>query len=142
MAAYLLDDLINSLHRSGTVDQTNKITLRHLLSHASGLPDYLEIHTVIVIKKVTDQSLDKAFQDLIYLPLGFGRPFIRAQCLLKFLSEQHCSGTRASRWIFRRPWHHAIPLPALLDAIQITAGAVPFQFVPQILRVLHERGSW
>ncbi len=45
MADYLPNTLIKGLHRSGTVDHTEKITLRHLLEHSSGLPDYLEIKT-------------------------------------------------------------------------------------------------
>ncbi len=45
MASYLPNKLINCLHRSGTEDHTGKITVRNLLEHSSGLPDYLEIHT-------------------------------------------------------------------------------------------------
>ena len=44
MAAYLPGGLINGLHRLKGVDYTGKITLRHLLGHSSGLPDYIVIH--------------------------------------------------------------------------------------------------
>lgn len=43
MAEYLPGDLIEGLHRMNDVDYANKITLRHLLGHSSGLPDYIEI---------------------------------------------------------------------------------------------------
>jgi CubicO group peptidase (beta-lactamase class C family) len=45
MSSYLPSNLIKGLHRSGSEDNTGKITLRHLLEHSSGLPDYLEIRS-------------------------------------------------------------------------------------------------
>jgi D-alanyl-D-alanine carboxypeptidase len=42
IAAYLPQSLIGGIHRLNGVDYTEKITVRHLLGHMSGLPDYLE----------------------------------------------------------------------------------------------------
>lgn len=290
MAAYLPNDLINGMHRKGTADQTGKITLRHLLSHASGLPDYLEIHKkdekgifdivleegdrawsirdftdivrtvnaplfapqpmtakrkrvrysdtnfqllIAVIKEVTNQSLDKAFQDLIYLPLGLKQTFHPGtlpsehspRTALLWYKDQpldipealasfgDLNSTLADLMTFMRalisgrifdnpdtfkimcgdwnrfgfslsplgpgwPIEYGLgimrfryprfltpirPMPEIIghtgvsgswlfycpdldmilagDVSQVTAGAVPFQFVPQILRVLLESGS-
>lgn len=45
MSAYLPQGLIKGLHRTEDgEDHTDEITLRHLLGHSSGLPDYLEDH--------------------------------------------------------------------------------------------------
>jgi len=43
MSAYLPGDLVAGLHVSKGVDRTGEITVRHLLGHATGLPDYLVI---------------------------------------------------------------------------------------------------
>lgn len=43
IATYLPENLIRGLHRVGPVDYSEKITVRHLLEHSSGLPDYLEV---------------------------------------------------------------------------------------------------
>lgn len=40
--AYLPQVSIGGLHRMNDVDYTDQLTVRHLLSHSSGLPDYLE----------------------------------------------------------------------------------------------------
>lgn len=42
MATYLPASLIDGLHCVNGVDHTDNITVRHLLSHTSGLPEYLE----------------------------------------------------------------------------------------------------
>lgn len=42
MAGYLPGPLVAGLHRSGGVDRTGEITIRHLLGHTSGLADCLE----------------------------------------------------------------------------------------------------
>lgn len=53
MAKYLPQSMIGGLHRTRAgVDQTGKITLRHLLGHASGLPDYSKIGGGSVYKMI------------------------------------------------------------------------------------------
>ena len=42
ISAYLPKSLISGLHRLNGVDFTEQITIQHLLSHTSGLPEYLE----------------------------------------------------------------------------------------------------
>lgn len=42
LGAYLPQTLIRGLHRIGGIDHTDAVTIRHLLSHTSGLADYLE----------------------------------------------------------------------------------------------------
>ncbi len=42
ISRYLPQSLISGIHRMGGVDYTNAITIQHLLSHTSGLADWLE----------------------------------------------------------------------------------------------------
>jgi D-alanyl-D-alanine carboxypeptidase len=133
MAEYLAPELVAGLHVWNGVDRTGDITVRHLLGHASGLPEYLlirppggrslfesvtaegdsewgieEITTrvrgygrpefpprpfdgrrhsikysdtnfqllIAIIRAVTGQSLQDAFETLIFRPLGLGHTFL------------------------------------------------------------------
>lgn len=42
MTAYLPPELVQGLHRLDGVDHTGQISVRHLLGHTSGIPDWLE----------------------------------------------------------------------------------------------------
>jgi CubicO group peptidase (beta-lactamase class C family) len=42
ISAYLPSSLVAGLHRLKGVDYSDRITVRHLLSHTSGLADWLE----------------------------------------------------------------------------------------------------
>jgi D-alanyl-D-alanine carboxypeptidase len=42
ISTYLSSELIDGLHRLRGIDRTGEVTLRHLLSHTSGLADWLE----------------------------------------------------------------------------------------------------
>lgn len=44
MGKYLPSELVRGLHVLNGTDFTNRITVRNLLEHSSGLPDYLEAH--------------------------------------------------------------------------------------------------
>lgn len=85
MAAYLPHSLIKGLHRSGPADHTEKITLRHLLEHSSGLPDYLETHTKYQ-KSIFDIVIEEgdrtwSIQDFVDILREVRSPFFAPQPL-------------------------------------------------------------
>ncbi len=68
MSAYLPQSLIGGLHRLGGVDHTERITLRHLLGHLSGLPDYLEDQPKgepSLIEQLLEQDASFTIQDVV-----------------------------------------------------------------------------
>jgi len=83
MAAYLPGNLIQGLHRFKGVDYTEKITLRNLLGHSSGLPDYIEIHRRNE-KSLFDKILAKGdmswtLEDLLNIVRDVNSPFFPPQ---------------------------------------------------------------
>lgn len=83
MAAYLPGNLIHGLHRFKGVDYTEKITLRNLLGHSSGLPDYIEIHRRNE-KSLFDKILAKGdmswtLEDLLNIVRDVNSPFFPPQ---------------------------------------------------------------
>lgn len=55
ISTYLSQDILNELHILHGVDDTNKITIMHLLSHTSGIPDYFTADVVKALVKGNDQ---------------------------------------------------------------------------------------
>ncbi|MFW5973128.1 MAG: serine hydrolase domain-containing protein [Bacteroidota bacterium] len=126
IADYLPGSLVDGIHRLKGVDYSDRITVRHLLGHSSGLPDFLEEHAkgeknlfdkiieqdfswtieeamalvrdeltpyfppqpldadrqkirysdtnyqllIAIVEAVSGKSIDQAFRELIYVPLG------------------------------------------------------------------------
>jgi len=68
MSAYLPKSLISELHHLDGVDNTIQITVRHLLSHSSGLPEYLEDrpkggHTFV--ERILDEDFTFTLEDIL-----------------------------------------------------------------------------
>ena len=85
MAAYLPGSLINGLHRLKGVDYTGKITLRHLLAHSSGLPDYIVIHRKneksLFNKLLEEGDMSWSLEDLAGIVRDVNSPFFPPQPL-------------------------------------------------------------
>ncbi len=78
MAHYLPLDLIEGLHRLDGVDHTGRITIRHLLSHTSGLADYFlgrpsgtESYAEAIAQRDVPFSLDDVVERVRRLPPRF-----------------------------------------------------------------------
>lgn len=68
ITAYLPATLVSGIHRMNEVDYTEKITLRHLLSHSSGLPEYLEDRPKrggTFVERILEEDFAFAIEDIL-----------------------------------------------------------------------------
>ncbi len=153
ISTYLPASLIDGIHRLDGTDYAQQITVRHLLGHSSGLPEYLEERPdgepslfeqvieqdrawtiddtmalvrrltpyfppqpltadrqrirysdtnyqllIAIIEAVTGTAIDKAFEDLLYTPLGLKNTFHAGT------PRQPASGV-ATIWVEDQPLH-------------------------------------
>jgi len=71
ISEYLAEDLIGGLHWLEGMDHTNAITIRHLLSHTSGLADWLEDHPrggpSLIDRLIRDGDMALGLQDILHI---------------------------------------------------------------------------
>ncbi|WP_256623431.1 serine hydrolase domain-containing protein [Methanolobus chelungpuianus] len=84
MTSYLPRNLTEGLNRTKDgVDHSDKITLLHLLSHSSGIPDYLEIHQkgekLLWNSILEDGDRSWSIEDSIQLVRNVNHPLFRPQ---------------------------------------------------------------
>ena len=180
MAAYLPPDLVRGLHRMRDgVDRTGAITLRHLLGHASGLPDYIvdrprggkslledlvggggdrswtieDVARIVretlsphfppqplgtgkrkirysdtnyqllmaVVEAVTGRTLDEAFEEMIYRPLGLERTSHPGTAAAERREER-----MATIWSGRRPLDVPLAMRSFRDLDSTYGDLVAF----------------
>lgn len=82
---YLPGNLIKGMHRIGGLDYSEKITIKHLLEHSSGLPDYLEIHQKgarsLFLKLLEDGDRAVSIEDVINIIKDVNSPLFPSQPL-------------------------------------------------------------
>lgn len=85
IAAYLPAAVVRGLHRIGGTDHSERITVRHLLTHTSGLPDWIEdrprggASLVETVLKEGDRAV--AFEEFIEIVRGRLQPHFPPQDL-------------------------------------------------------------
>lgn len=71
ISEYLAEDLIGGIHRLEGMDHTNTITIRHLLSHTSGLADWLEDYPrggpSLIDSLIRDGDMTLGLQDILHI---------------------------------------------------------------------------
>lgn len=81
---YLPASLTEGVHRLGGIDHSGEVTVRHLLTHASGLPDYLECRAKgepSLMERILDGDLSWSGQDAMRIVREHGVPHFAPQPL-------------------------------------------------------------
>lgn len=93
---YLPTEVSAGLHVRGGVDRTPEITVRHLASHTSGLPDHFEKRsdgTSLTKCLATGQDLAWTFDDMIRTTRELQRPYFEPQDLTAARQKARYSDT-------------------------------------------------
>jgi D-alanyl-D-alanine carboxypeptidase len=93
---YLPADVVTGLHVLGGIDRTSEITVRHLASHTSGLPDHFEKRREgpsLYERLATGQDLAWTFADTIRTTRESQRPHFRPQDLTAARQQARYSDT-------------------------------------------------
>ena len=94
---YLPEDMLRGVHVIKGVDYYNQLTIRHLLSHSSGIPDYLEIksdNNKTIIDEILEGD-DKTWttNDVLQIVRKAQKPLFEPQLLTNSKYRVHYSDT-------------------------------------------------
>ncbi|MER5650940.1 serine hydrolase domain-containing protein [Streptosporangium sp. NPDC002524] len=96
IAGYLPAEMITGLHVLGGIDRTSAITVRHLASHTSGLPDYFEKRRggpSLYDRLAAGQDLAWTFEDALRITRERQRPHFEPQDLTAARQKARYSDT-------------------------------------------------
>lgn len=84
---YLPEDLLKGVHVINGVDYYEQLTIRHLLSHSSGIPDYLEVKEkggqTIIDRALKGSDMSWAIEDILQTIRKANAPLFLPQNLSK-----------------------------------------------------------
>lgn len=166
IAEYLPPETIRGLHRLNGVDYTDRITVRNLLAHTSGLPDYLEdypkkgpslieqllsgedeeltLETILGVVKdrltphFPPQQKDATKQRVRYSDTNFQLLVAIIEVVRKKPIQETMNETIFHPLNLRQTWYAGFPKPSILPdpPAMLWAGDQPFNR-PRLLRSLH-----
>ncbi len=82
---YLPEDLLKGVHIINGLDYYNRLSIRHLLSHASGIPDYLEIKQkgegTLIDRVLEGHDISWSLEDILQIVRNVNAPHFQPQDL-------------------------------------------------------------
>lgn len=132
ISAYLPQSLIGGIHRLGGVDYTDRISVINLLSHTSGLPDYIEESPKggrpLVQRLVEDGDMLLTIDDVVCIA--------RDDLTPHFPPQSHCAGCQKARY---SDTNYQL-LIAVIESV--TGRSLDQAYTEFLLRPLNLRHTW